>query len=135
MGLVIRQLHRSNHRLDERSLIICQTVFRAKLAVGPIPVPRLHRHPRVSRVGGVLSDLPQGHKEPEKPRRVVRPDTLCLLARLQVEEQERLGTNGWRWRNKWWAKYEVNARPLTLSARTHLRDKQFPRIYEMGTLG
>src|ERR1035437_5255051 len=74
------EVHRSDLRLDVCLLLERDAIFREKSFIRPGAVPCLHWHPDVSGMRRILSNLSQRDEEPEKPRRVIRPETVGRLA-------------------------------------------------------
>src|ERR1700678_4115431 len=91
--ITIVEAHRPDLGLDEGLFLSRDAVLRVQVLVCPGAVPRLHRHPNVSGVGRVLSDLSQRDKEPKEPRCVVGLQTLGSIARVNVKEQKGLSAD------------------------------------------
>src|SRR4051812_6371993 len=70
------KVHLTDLRLNVCLLFFCDAIFRVKSFIRPSAVPCLHRHPDVSGVRRVLSNLSHGDEESEKSRRVIRLETL-----------------------------------------------------------
>src|SRR5436305_1683711 len=73
--LAVVEVHYSDLRLDVFLFLSRDAILREKFFVGPSAVPRLHRHPNVSGVRGVLSNLSQGDEESKEASGVVRLET------------------------------------------------------------
>src|SRR3989338_6633204 len=74
------EVHRSDLRLNVCLLFSRDAIFREKIFIRPDAVPCLHRHPDISGVRRILSNLSQRDEESEKSRLVIRLETVGCLA-------------------------------------------------------
>src|SRR5581483_12133036 len=72
------QIHRANHRLDERDLVFAEAVLGVQVLVGPGAVPFLCWHERVDLASGVVRWLVQENQEASQPTGEVGQDARCL---------------------------------------------------------